>query len=283
MPSTMPIFALAALLCAPLAPSAAQGAAEETTPVVLELFTSLGCSSCPPAEELLSRLGLDPETRPGVIPLAYHVDYWDRLGWRDPFSSAAWTARQDGYARALNVENGPYTPQLVLNGEAELNGTDGRRILGSIAAARRRTSPAAVAVAARVEGGGKPALTVEASAEMLQDVEARKLDLRVALFENGLVTDVKGGENRGRTVANDFVVRRLETALSIEPAKGARSAGQVRFKLDRGWKTDNLGVAAFLQDPRSMRVLAAASVMVSGAGQASALSSVTTSTTPPQP
>jgi hypothetical protein len=280
------MLVLAAMLFAPLAPAAAQGAAEEGTPVVLELFTSLGCSSCPPAEELLSRLGLDAEMRSAVIPLAYHVDYWDRLGWRDPFSSAAWTERQDGYARVLGVQNGPYTPQLVVNGEAELNGTDGRRILGSIAAARRRTSPAAIAVTARLDGAARPVLAVEASVEMLQDVEARKLDLRIAVFENGMITEVKGGENGGRTLANDFVVRRLDTALSVEPVKGARNEGRLRLKLARGWKPGSLGVAALLQDPRSMRIVAAAAATASGpegAAQPSARSRVTTSTSPRQP
>ena len=287
MVSRMPVFVLAAVSW--LAPARAQGqdaAGAVATPVVLELFTSLGCSSCPPAEELLSRLGQDAEMGPTVIPLAYHVDYWDRLGWRDPFSNAAWTARQEGYARALKVDNGPYTPQLVVNGEAQVNGTDGRRILGSIEAARRRPPPAAVTVSARLEGAGKPALAIEASVEMLQEVEAGKLELRVALFENGLVTDVKGGENGGRKLATDFVVRRLETAFSIEPVKGARRAAQLRMGLDRGWKTGNVGVAAFLQDPRSMRILAAATVMrpaAAAADQASAPSRVTTSTSPRQP
>lgn len=280
------LLTLAAMSCLPLAPAGVQaGAAPESAPVVLELFTSLGCSSCPPAEELLSRLGHDAELQAAVIPLAYHVDYWDRLGWRDPFSNAAWTSRQEGYARALEVDNGPYTPQLVVNGEAQVNGTDGRRILGSIEAARGRTPPAAVSVSARMEVGGKPALAIEASVEMLQDVEARKLELRVALFENGLVTDVKGGENGGRTLATDFVVRRLDTALSVEPVKGARRAARLRIALDRGWKAGNLGVAAFLQDPKSMRILAAATVVRPGAAadQASAASSVTTSTSPRQP
>ena len=99
------------------------GGAPEDTPVVLELFTSEGCSSCPLADELLSRIGLSAT---GVIPLAYHVDYWDRLGWSDPFSSGQWTARQVVYIRAMEL-GGPYTPQIVIGGKWECVGSDSPR------------------------------------------------------------------------------------------------------------------------------------------------------------
>src|SRR5262245_58242267 len=90
-------------------------------PVVLELFTSQGCSSCPPADELLPELA----AAPGVIALAFHVDVWDDLGWKNPFSSPQWTARQESYVEKLG--GGPYTPQLVVNGRAHVVGSDRRR------------------------------------------------------------------------------------------------------------------------------------------------------------
>src|ERR1700687_4379121 len=108
------------------------GGAPEDTPVVLELFTSEGCSSCPLADELLSRIGLSAT---GVIPLAYHVDYWDRLGWSDPFSSGQWTARQVVYIRAMEL-GGPYTPQIVIGGKWECVGSDPRALARAIAAGR---------------------------------------------------------------------------------------------------------------------------------------------------
>lgn len=237
---------------------------EQTAPVVLELFTSQGCSSCPAAEDLLSRIGLDPGTRSLVVPLAYHVDYWNELGWRDPFSDRAWSFRQAQYQHVLKVADGVYTPQLVVNGQAELNGTHAKRVLGEIDAALRRRVVASIEVAARLAETERPTLAVDVTATMLDDVDARKLELRLAVFENGLLTAVGRGENRGRTLRNDFIVRRLDTAFSLQAAKGARGQRQLTLKLDRDWSPENLGVAAFLQDPRSLRILAAAARQLSG-------------------
>jgi hypothetical protein len=233
-------------------------AADQPAPVVLELFTSQGCSSCPAAEDLLSRIGLDPDTRDLVVPLAYHVDYWNELGWRDPFSDRAWSFRQAAYQRVLKVDDGAYTPQLVVNGQAELNGTHAKRLLNEIDAALRRRAEASVELAAALVGAARPELVVDVTATILEDTDARTLELRVAIFENGVVTNVGRGENRGRTLRNDFIVRRLEKAFSFQSAKGARRQRQLRVKLDRDWKPQNLGVAAFLQDPGSLRILAAA-------------------------
>jgi hypothetical protein len=232
-------------------------AAEQRTPVLLELFTSQGCSSCPTAEDLLSRIGFDAGLRESVVPLAYHVDYWDRLGWRDPFSDRAWSLRQVRYQRAFRVAGGVYTPQLVVNGQAELNGTHAKRVLGEIASAARRPVAARIEVTARLSDARRPALTVDVTATVLDDVDARRLELRLALFENGLVTAVGQGENGGRTLRNDFVVRRLETAFALPATRGALGQRRLTLKLERDWKPEHLGVAAFLQDPNSLRVVAA--------------------------
>lgn len=230
----------------------------EPGPIVLELFTSQGCSSCPPADQVLSRLGLDEETQALVVPLAFHVDYWDRIGWTDPFGSAAWSARQDAYCRALAVEAGPYTPQLVVNGRVELNGSQQRRALGEIEKARRQPSPARVTLSLAGALAGTRTVRVRVSAEVVGDMDARKLDMLVALFENGLITAVGRGENRGRSLRDDFVVRRLEKAFSLAPTTGAHRERELELKLERGFEAENLGVAAFLQDPASMRIHAAA-------------------------
>ena len=258
---------IATLACAfVLAAPSAQ--AESTGPpalVVLELFTSQGCSSCPAAEELLSRIGLDPGTRELVAPLAFHVDYWDELGWRDPFSDRAWSFRQMQYQHALKVAGGAYTPQLVVNGQAELNGTHARRVLSELEAAQQQDVVASVELAARLcEGARRPALAVDVKATLLGEVAAGKLELKLAVFENGVVTAVRRGENGGRTLRNDFVVRRLETAFSLQPTKGARGERQLTLKLDRDWQLQNLGVAAFLQDSSSLRILAAAARQLAG-------------------
>ena len=108
--------------------------ASDGAPVVLELFTSEGCSSCPPADALISELGSSTKS---VIPLAYHVDYWNHLGWADPFSSRQWSERQSDYARAMNLD-GEYTPQMVISGAWQCGGSDAGSIERAVAAARSR-------------------------------------------------------------------------------------------------------------------------------------------------
>jgi hypothetical protein len=227
---------------------------------VIELFTSQGCSSCPRADQVLSRLGQNEATRALVVPLAFHVDYWNHAGWSDPFSAPAWSQRQDAYCRALKVAAGPYTPQLVVHGQAELNGSQEQRVLAQIQQARERSAPARVELVVRPVEGGKPALRVRVSAEVVGATGARRLELLVAVFENGLVTAVGRGENRGRSLHDDFVVRRLEKAFSLAPAPGSRRERELELKLELGVRVENLGVAAFLQDPDSMRIHAATSV-----------------------
>jgi hypothetical protein len=175
--------------------------------VVVELFTSQGCSSCPPADKLLPELA----ARPSVIALAFHVDYWDHLGWKDTFSSPRWSARQAAYAQVLG--GGPYTPQLVVNGRAHVVGSDRARALAAIEAAARKSS-VPVSVSARRDGAG---------VRVSYAVPARQPgdQVLIALAESGLSTPVPRGENRGRTLRNDFVVRDL--------VEGAGPTGEVLF------------------------------------------------------
>jgi hypothetical protein len=180
---------------------------------VLELFTSEGCSSCPPADALLAALG----ARNDVIALAFHVDYWDDLGWKDPFGSPRWSARQAGYAAAL--DSGTYTPQLVVNGRTHVVGSDRLRAEALIQAAHAGTARD-VSVEARRAG---------AAVQVTWDVAALAADERVlvVLTEDGLSSTVTRGENRGRTLAEPHVVREL-----VEVA-GAR--GTTEIHADPGW------------------------------------------------
>lgn len=121
--------------------SETEGAADGA-PIVLELFTSEGCSSCPPADALITELGSSMKS---VIPLAYHVDYWNHLGWADPFSSPQWSERQTDYARAMNLD-GEYTPQMVIGAAWQCGGSDAGSIEHAVAAARSTPQPGSTSI-----------------------------------------------------------------------------------------------------------------------------------------
>jgi len=253
---------LSALLAGPIAFARASTTSTDEPargggPVVLELFTSQGCSTCPPADRVLSRLGLDEKTRARVVPLAFHVDYWNRAEWTDPFSAREWSARQDAYNRVFRLD-GVYTPQLVVNGRAQLNGRDQERAMREIAADLERPPAVHVSLAMRKGRSARPGLAIDVAAEVTEGIRAGKLQVLVALFENGLLTPVESGENGGRTLRNDFVVRRLEKAFSLEPKAGARGRRTLDLELRSAWRLENVGVAAFLQDPGTMWIYAAA-------------------------
>jgi hypothetical protein len=159
--------------------------------VVVELFTSQGCSSCPPADAMLVELA----RRANVLPLGFHVDYWDRLGWRDPFSSPAATARQQSYARALGLPD-VYTPQVIINGRHEAVGSDRETIDTVMAASTRMPVQATLAV----EGN---ALSIKVGTGQGQG------RLWLVTFDRQHETSVRRGENAGRTIVNVNVVRSL--------------------------------------------------------------------------
>jgi hypothetical protein len=166
-------------------------------PVVLELFTSQGCSSCPPADALLGEL----VRRPGVIGLAWHVDYWNRLGWPDPFASREWTERQRAYARRLRTE--VYTPALVANGAVMVVGSDRR----AVETAMRDAPPLVVPASLRREGGRLQAMfgTLPAGAS-----------LSLAVYDPEHVTAIRAGENGGRRLREFRIVRSLRALAPVD-------------------------------------------------------------------
>jgi hypothetical protein len=228
--------------------------APEDTPVVLELFTSEGCSSCPPADELLSRIG---SSATGVIPLAYHVDYWDRLGWSDPFSSSQWTARQVVYTRAMEL-SGPYTPQSVIGGKWQCVGSDPRAVASAIAAARATPPAGLVTIRTSPPAAGSHKLNVRISARMLRSAGDNALIVLLAIYENGLVAKIDAGENRGRKLSYDYTVRKIVPAFELSGAPGRALENEISVDLDPSWKLEHLGVAAFIQDENSLAIDGAA-------------------------
>lgn len=227
--------------------------AAENRPVVVELFTSQGCSSCPPADRLLSRLMTEMPGR--VIPLAFHVDYWNRGGWTDPFSSHRWTERQGAYARKFHLE-APYTPQAVVDGSVEMVGSREDRLRAAIASDAAKPS-ASVAVHLAPAGAK---VRVDVDVERPEALRQKKLDLMVAIYETGLSTAVERGENSGRTLRDDVVVRALTRATRVSAGGPAQARGTAEIALEKGWNRGALGVAAFLQDPWSLEICGASAV-----------------------
>lgn len=221
---------------------AAAGAGQRT-PVVVELFTSEGCSSCPAADELLLRLD-EAQPIPGVevIALGQHVDYWNRLGWRDPFSAAEFTARQQQYHAVLRTA-GVYTPQMVIDGRAELVGSDSGKAQREIVAAAREPK-----VEVRLEIVGDR-LRVQVDALPKQSGE-----VLLAITERGLESKVGRGENAGRRLRHTAVVRRLTTLGKAGPQPFST---EVALSLDPAWKHEKLRAVVLVQDRNTRRICAA--------------------------
>ena len=230
--------------------------------VVAELFTSEGCSSCPPADALLTQL-VARQPIPGVrvIGLSQHVDYWDRLGWRDRFSSARFTARQTDYSDRLFDGNGIYTPQIVIDGHLQAVGNDSEAVRAAVRRAMLQPK-APVSVDARV---ADRSLAVDVRASVSDGVAGREpIEVLVAIVENGLKSAVNSGENEGLTLAHSAVVRRLESVGSLQAGTGDFTK-RVSLSLDKSWVASNLEVVAFLQQRQGRRIVGAAAVPVVGA------------------
>jgi hypothetical protein len=224
---------------------------------VVELFTSQGCSSCPPADRLLSKLAHDAKYQGKVIPLSFHVDYWNSIGWTDPFSSSRWSQRQQAYAGRVFHSNRIYTPQVVVNGRSECVGNSEGEVLGRIndALAAEPAGQVSLALDPPTPDGH---LRVKVGAKLARAVGSGNLDLWVAIYQSNLSTEVKAGENASRLLRNDRVVRRLEKAFTLPATAGSEKSGEVVLGIDKRWKTDDLGVAAFLQDPTTLAIQGAA-------------------------
>jgi hypothetical protein len=225
---TMRALSVLCLLGLPYACAPADGEPRKASgaegPVVLELFTSQGCSSCPPAEQLLAKLARAGSVGDrAVAPLAFHVDYWNDLGWADPYSLPAWTERQHHYAQSLG-DNRVYTPELVVGGAVGMVGSNSAAVTQAI---QRAARPALLPATATWTTG---AVTITASAPADAEVW-------VAVWEDGAPTQVTRGENTGETLRGDRVVRRFERVAT------AGQKASTTIKLDPAWRTG--GAVAF--------------------------------------
>ena len=209
--------------------------------MVLELFTSQGCSSCPPADRLLGKYA----EMENVIALSYHVDYWNRLGWKDPFSSAAFSQRQQVYAGVFGL-NGVCTPQLVINGEKEMTGSDANKIAAAFKADNTQsTTQLTINKINRDDTKATINYTIN-------KIETNAV-LNVALIQNKITTSIKSGENDGIKLTNTNVVRNFRSVPSL-----SESTNNISLDLVAGIDKKNFSVALFLQDPETLKILAAA-------------------------
>lgn len=238
------LFALATV---PLATVSAQEAASKSpSPVVVELFTSQGCSSCPPADRLL--VGLDEIAKKHRLPvycLSFHVDYWNSLGWRDPYSSEQFTQRQRRYAAVLKAR-GIYTPQMIVNGETEFVGSRARDAQQAIES--RLAAPTKVALEINAQwSSDKSNVSID---YQLAELPPKTL-LNMALVQGSAKNSIPRGENAGRELAHVQVVREFQTI----PLKS--NSGKTTLKVPAALSSDKLSVVAYVQDARSMAILGA--------------------------
>ncbi len=235
----MPRLALVVLILAAVLP-ARGSATERTGPVVLELFTSQGCSACPPADALLGMLG----SRDGIIALAFHVPYWDHMGWRDPFALPVSAQRQRAYARSLK-QRSIYTPQLVVQGAAETIGHDRAAVERLIAAA-----PPIATISVRVLDRTPLAVALRIPAIEGPLIEAQ---LWVAAYLAHQVVHVTNGENAGHTLHHAFVVR-----WALPMAQVNAAPADLNLSLPDAEHAD--GIVVLLHGPRQGPLLAAGRV-----------------------
>lgn len=221
--------------------SASSGA---ETVSLLELYTSEGCSSCPPADKWLSEL--KPDARQ-VVPLAFHVDYWDYIGWKDRFAKAEYSERQRKLA-ALGGGRFVYTPQFVLNGR-DFRGVDATRLNDAVAAKQKLPPRADLSLNVVTQANGE--LTLQAAGKAVNAADVKHADIFVAIYENELVSQINAGENNGRALKHDYVVRHLFGAYRFNDS----SAFAKDFTLNALWKGKPAGAVMFVQDAGSGEIL----------------------------
>ncbi len=249
----------------PLRWGAAHGAAHagngdgQRVPVLVELFTSEGCSDCPPADTLLERLDRSqPVSDAELIVLSEHVDYWDGIGWRDPYSSREYTERQGAYAVQFGLGS-VYTPQMVVDGRFQLVGSDERGAITAIENATKAEKIPVTVTLIRWESDGMATLHV--STGQLPHFLATSSEVLIAAADESDESHVEHGENEGRTLKHVAVLRSLTRVGTIDGS--GEFSQEVKVKLHRGGKGGNLRIVAIVQEAPAGRVLGVGSARLS--------------------
>ncbi len=207
---------------------------------VLELFTSQGCSSCPPADRLLGTYA----SKENVIALSFHVDYWDHLGWKDPYSSKEYTRRQYNYASALHAD--VYTPELIINGQNVMIGSDENKISSTIKKIFEETPDAFLSIKNIKTANGKAEINFDASGNI------NKALLNIALIANKKTTQINAGENGGATLTDYNVVENFKTINRIENGNNVAT-----IDIPASADLKNMSIVIFLQQKGNNKITAA--------------------------
>lgn len=232
------------------APRCEQASAPQRV-ALLELYTSEGCDSCPVADDYVRTLyqhGFSAET---VVPLALHVDYWDDIGWKDRFASPIFTQRQYWLSAAAHQKT-VYTPEVFLDGR-EVRDWHGAALAQAVRAIHAQASPVAITLSGEARTSDELVVTARASGQGHRAAGA--LSLFFAVYENGLVSQIGAGENRGMTLQHGFVVRQWATPVVFD----ARGEAEIRWHqtLPQDARAQNVGFVAFVQNTRTGEVIQA--------------------------
>jgi hypothetical protein len=243
----LPVVAAGALI------SDAPARAEDgRVPVVVELFSSEGCSSCPPADALLRRLHRDqPVPNARIIALEEHVDYWNQLGWNDPFSSSQFRFRQNDYARFFGVDS-VYTPQMIVGGAAGFVGVDENQAYQEISKAAGRPQ---ATIKLRTTPNAKDPALVDLSVDVKNESATRvESEILLAVTEENLSSSVQRGENAGRTLRHAPVVRSFGVIGKLNPARANSVQLSPTLRFPSEWNRDALRAVVFMQERNSHKI-----------------------------
>jgi hypothetical protein len=227
-------------------------------PVLVELFTSEGCSSCPPADRFLQTLDGQPVQGAEMIVLSEHVDYWNHIGWKDPYSTSLYSQRQSAYANRFGLGS-VYTPQMVVDGTSEFVGSNSG--LADKAFRKALSVPKLPVHLSSVSADGSNTLHAHLETGALDaSFGSREADVYVVVALNRAESQVSAGENAGHRLAHVSVVKSLTKVGALK--QGQVLAQDVQLKLERGSDSRRLRLIAFVQEPRQGRVLGAAVMLV---------------------
>lgn len=227
-------------------------------PVIVELFTSEGCSSCPPADALLAKLEeAQPIGGAQIIAVEEHVDYWDSLGWKDPYSSSEWTMRQQQYSEAFG-SGSIYTPQMVVDGRVEFVGSRGRQAEKEVLEAARTAKTEVIVIPDKPTTDGTQQFAIRVG-RLTGGASGDTAEVWLGVTESKLQSAVTRGENAGENLRHTSVLRSLKKIGKAELHKDEAFAGEQRVRLDSAWKREHTRVIVFVQERTSRKILGAGS------------------------